>query len=106
MLSEREAISSISGLSAHRLKTWVERGWVTTIVTENGPIFGEIDVARMQLICTLRDDLEVDTEVLPAMLNLLDQLYGLRRELRATRQAIAAEPEDIRQRIGKRIPQA
>ena len=104
MFSESETISRVSGLSAERLQTWVERGWITTVITESGRIFGDIDVARLQLICTLRDEMDVDSDMLPTFLKLLDQLYGLRRELRATWQAIAAEPEEVRERIAGRIP--
>ena len=103
MFSESETISRVPGLSAQRLQTWIDRGWVTTVITERGRIFGEIDVARLSLICALRDDMEVDSDMLPTLLKLLDQLYGVRRELRATWQAIAAEPEDVRDRIAARI---
>ena len=103
MFSESETISRVRGLSALRLQSWVERGWVAAVFTEKGRIYGDIDIARLQLICTLRDEMEVDRDILPTMLKLLDQLYGLRQELRATWQAIAAEPEDIRQRIAGRL---
>ncbi len=103
MFSESETISLVPGLSAQRLQAWVERGWVATVITERGRIFGDIDVARLRLICELRDEMEVDSDLLPTMLRLLDQFYSLRRELRTTWQAIAAEPEDIRARIVARI---
>ncbi len=103
MFSETETISRVPGLSPQRLQAWVARGWVMSVITERGQIFGEIDVARLRLICTLRDEMQVDRDLLPTMLKLLDQIYGLRRELRATWQAVAAEPEDIRDRILARI---
>jgi len=104
MFSESEAISLVPGLSETRLHTWVERGWVASVITEQGLIFGDIDIARLRLICTLRDEMELDQDLLPTVMKLLDQVYDLRRELRDTWQAIAAEPEDIRDRIAARIP--
>lgn len=103
MFSEIETIEQVSGLSWQRLQDWLARGWVETVITENGRIYGEIDVARLQLICTLRDELELDRDFVPTMLRLLDQVYGLRHDLRTVWQAIAAEPEDIRDRIIGRL---
>ncbi|MCF6271716.1 MAG: helix-turn-helix domain-containing protein [Rhodobacteraceae bacterium] len=106
MFSERETISLIPGLSEARLQAWVERGWVATVITEKGRIFGDIDVARLRLICTLRDEMEVDQDLLPTVMRLLDQVYDLRRDLRTTWSAIAAEPENIRDRIAARLDPA
>lgn len=103
MFSESETISRVPGLSAQRLQSWIDRGWVATVITERGRIFGEIDVARLSLICTLRDDMEVDSDMLPTVLKLLDQLYGVRRDLRATWKAISFEPEEVRDRILSRL---
>jgi chaperone modulatory protein CbpM len=47
----------------------------------------------------LRDDLALDEEALPLILSLMDQLYGLRRELRALAQAVDREPDEVRARI-------
>lgn len=105
MYSEDETIAQVYGLSPQRLHDWVERGWVASVITEKGRIYGEIDVARLQLICTMRDDLELDRDFVPTMLRLLDQVYGLRKDLRAVWQAIAAEPAEIRDRITGRLAQ-
>jgi hypothetical protein len=43
--------------------------------------FFEIDVARVRLIRDLREDLGVNDEGISVILDLLDQLHGLRRTL-------------------------
>ena len=106
MFSESETIARVSGLSAPRLNTWVERGWVASVITEKGRIYGEIDVARLQLICTMRDEMELDQDLVPTILRLLDQVYSLRRDLRTAWQAIAEEPAEVRARIVNRVEAA
>lgn len=99
MFSETDVISRVSGLSSARLQICLERGWVIASNGDTGPRFAEIDVARLRLICTMQDDMELDEDLLPTMLSLLDQVYGLRHELRSVLQIIAEQPEDIRDRI-------
>ena len=54
-------------------------------------LFEEIDVERVRLILDLRDAMAVNEEALPVVLSLLDQLYELRRRLRA----MGLEPDGV-----------
>ena len=51
----------------------------------------------------LRDELGLGEDVLPVVLGLMDQLYGLRRRLRRLLEALAELPEDQRRRILQRL---
>jgi chaperone modulatory protein CbpM len=62
---------------------WIEEGHVRPDKVAGAPEFAEIDVERVRLILELRDQLEVNEAALPVVLSLLDQLYALRRRLRA-----------------------
>lgn len=106
MYSEREAIMQVRGLSETRLQFCVHEGWVVATTGENGLIFAEIDVARLQLICTLLDDMSVDSDIVPTMLSLLDQVYGLRRDLRCVMRAVSAQPEEVRTQILRLMDEA
>jgi chaperone modulatory protein CbpM len=53
----------------------------------------------VRLIIEIRHELAIDDETVPVVLSLVDQLYGLRRELGALCGAIAAQPEATRQAI-------
>ena len=64
---------------------------------EAGP-FSEIDVARAQLIRDL-GELGVNDEGIPIVLDLIDQLHGLRRTLRDLLSTIGTQPEAARRRI-------
>ena len=58
-----------------------------------------MDVARIRLVCELRGDLDVPEEAVPLVLSLLDQVHGLRREMRSLAKAVDAQPENVRAAI-------
>ncbi|MEM8744140.1 MAG: chaperone modulator CbpM [Pseudomonadota bacterium] len=95
-LSEKEVLSRVTGITRIRLQTWVQRGWIMPAASSEGVRFSEVDVARCDLIRQLRDDMGVENESVEIVLSLLDQVYGLRRELRAVMRAVESQPQDIR----------
>lgn len=97
--AEHEVVARIGGLSVRRLRLWVRRGWVQPTRAGRGWAFSELDVARVRLIRELHEDLMVDADTVPVVLSLMDQVYGLRRELRCLAQAVAEQPEAVRSDI-------
>lgn len=81
MIGVEVLITRVAGLTASDLARWIENDWVRPHGAAGAYQFQEIDVARVQLICELRDDLRVDEEALPVVLQLLDQIYGMRRQV-------------------------
>jgi chaperone modulatory protein CbpM len=75
-----DELTRLAGCSHDELRRFVEERWVEP---ENGDGFGEVDVARVQLIIELRRDLSVNDDAMPLVLSLLDQVYALRRQVRA-----------------------
>ena len=65
------------------LRRWIGEGYVRPERQQDELVFAEIDVERVRLILELRDEMQVNEEALPVVLSLLDQLYELRRRLRA-----------------------
>lgn len=61
------------------LAVWLAQGWLLPceIVTEMK--FSEIDLSRAQLILDLQQDLGINDEGIGVILDLVDQVYGLRR---------------------------
>lgn len=98
-LSEAQVIETLGTVSASELRIWVREGWIAPASGDGGPVFDETDVARIRLVCQLRDDLELNEDAVSVVLSLMDQLYGLRRELRALAQAVERQPEDVRSRV-------
>lgn len=72
-----------ASLNENDLERWICAGHVRAERRGGELIFEEIDAERIRLILELRDVMEVNEEALPVVLSLLDQLYALRRRLRA-----------------------
>ncbi|ASY65642.1 hypothetical protein SJ05684_b46600 (plasmid) [Sinorhizobium sojae CCBAU 05684] len=98
-LREREVLEVFGAVTLRQLRQWVQRGWIMPSQGEGGPLFDEVDVARIRLVCELRSDMNVNDDAVPIILALLDQLYGLRCELRTVATALVDQPEDVRQRL-------
>lgn len=105
MLTEKDVFDRV-GVTEVRIRTWVERGWVSPAVSEAGYVYTEIDVARCNLIRELRDDLDIDGETVPVVLRLLDQIYDLRRDLRTVSKAIEQETTEVSARIFAQVKAA
>ena len=63
------------------VEAWVEAGWLARPQSGEGRL-SEIDLARAQLIHDLQHHLGVNDEGVPIILDLLDQVHGLRRAMR------------------------
>ena|SRR5215831_2596631 len=87
-------------LDAQVLEAWIEAGWVSPRQDDaEFRRFAEIDVARAQLIRDLKEDMGVNDEGVAIILDLVDQIHGLRGALREFLSALAAQPEAMRKRI-------
>jgi chaperone modulatory protein CbpM len=63
------------------LDRWISAGWLMPSARDADPEFSELDLARAHLIRDLFG-LGVNDEAVPIVLDLVDQLHGLRRALR------------------------
>ena len=86
-------------LDATAVAAWVEAGWLIPRQDADAADFSEADLARARLIRDLQHDMGVNEEAIPIILDLIDQVHGLRRMLRGVATAVSAQPEDMRQRI-------
>ena len=103
MTSFRSVVATIEALSAEDLHHWVDEGWVRPSKRGRAMTFSAVDLARVQLICDIRYNLMIDEDALPLVLSLLDQIYGLRRELSAVKEALGSQPQSVREAIGRRL---
>ena len=103
MISFGAVIRLIGDLQAEELRRWIDERWVRPEGEAHTYVFHEVDVARVRLIRELRYDLAIDDEAMPVVLRLLDQVYALRRRLHATRAAIEAQPDEVRQALRARL---
>ena len=68
-------------LDHETLEVWIEEEWLVPSGTATELAFSEADLARAKLIRDLMQDLGVNDEGVGVILNLLDQVHGLRRAL-------------------------
>jgi len=98
-MREDDVVREVSGLRRTDLRRWIAAGWVSPNRHEGELRFREIDVARLQMIVHIRRDMRIAEEGVPLVLSLVDQVYGLRNELRLLAEAIEAQPEAVRRAI-------
>jgi chaperone modulatory protein CbpM len=102
MLTERDLLSRVQRLTVTRLRVWVAQGWIKP-AGRAALSYTEADLARAALICNLEDELGFDEEDVPVLLNLIDQIHGLRAELKGVLDALEDLPPDLRATVKMRI---
>ena len=90
-------------LDRDELLLWIERRWILPVSQDGDYVFAEADIARVQMIADLRHDLDIDEDAMPVVLDLLDKLYGVRRQMRELLSAIDELPETQRAMLLRRI---
>jgi chaperone modulatory protein CbpM len=84
------------------IQRWVGLSLVLPENTDAGPVFREIDVARVRLMLELQS-IGIDDEALPVVMSLLDQLYGTRDQLRKVLAALEGLPASLREDLISRV---
>jgi chaperone modulatory protein CbpM len=102
MLSERDLLTRVQRLTVTRLRVWVAQGWIKP-ADERAQNYSEADLARATLICNLEDELGFAEEDVPVLLNLIDQIHGLRAELKGLVDVLEDLPPDVRATVRMRI---
>jgi chaperone modulatory protein CbpM len=69
-------------VDAGTVQLWIEEGWLLPQRDQAGFAFSEQDVARARLIRDLKEGIGVNDEGIGIILNLIDQVHGLRGVLR------------------------
>jgi chaperone modulatory protein CbpM len=85
-------------LTPKALEAWIEAGWLVPGADDQHR-FSEVDVARARLIRDLQQDVGVNDEGIPVILDLVDQMHGLRQMLGGLLAVLGAQPEQTRQAI-------
>jgi chaperone modulatory protein CbpM len=97
MISIEVLFTRLPGLHPQDLERWIVNEWVRPDGCAGAYGFRDIDVARVRLIQELRDEMQIDEDVIPIVLSLLDQLYAMRRQIRDLSAALdRAASDDVR----------
>ena len=91
-LSKQEFLS-LSGMGHDTLNTWIEEEWLVPSGTSLELSFTDVDIARARLVRDLQMDFGVNDEGVGVILNLVDQIYGMRRALMELRRTVRSTSE-------------
>ncbi len=104
--SEEQLITTVTRLTRTRLTTYIKHEFLCPAQSESGPVYSAADLARIELICDLDEQFDLQGDALGVVLSLIDQLHGVRGELRRVMEAIEAQPKEQRAQIIAAITQA
>jgi chaperone modulatory protein CbpM len=93
-------------LDPKTLEAWIQADWLRPGRNGGTGRFSETDVARARLIRDLKKDMGVNDEGVTIILNLVDQVHGLRGMLREVLSAICGQSDATRRRIAAGIREA
>ncbi|MEA2905666.1 MAG: chaperone modulatory protein CbpM [Alphaproteobacteria bacterium] len=77
-------------INVQTLEAWLEAGWLAPRRNDEGTHYSDVDLARAHLIEDLRR-LGINDEGVPVVLDLVDQVHGLRHVLRVLLSTVRAQ---------------
>jgi chaperone modulatory protein CbpM len=86
-------------LTTVHVERWVERGLLRPSADGEAWIFEPVDVARARLLADLIDEMGFDDEAVETVVDLLDQVHTLRRQVHKLGLAIGRQPAETREAI-------
>ncbi|MEI2685757.1 MAG: hypothetical protein V9G14_05365 [Cypionkella sp.] len=97
--TEEEVVVTVTRLTRSQLARYIDAALVKPQRDTTGYVFRRIDIARLELLCDLSVDLDLDETALGIVTSLLDQLHAARQDLAAMTSAINILPPDLRASI-------
>jgi chaperone modulatory protein CbpM len=88
LFSEDEVVITVTRLTRSQLVRFIDAALVKPKRDGGGYVFRRIDIARLELLCDLSMDLDLDESALGIVISLLDQLHAARQDLAAMARAI------------------
>ena len=99
MTTLAELLSLHHGITEVHVERWVARGLLRPSADGERWIFEPVDVARALLLADLSDGMGFDEESMETVVDLLDQVHTLRRQLHRLGLAIGRQPVETREAI-------
>jgi chaperone modulatory protein CbpM len=101
MTTLAELLRAHGGITTVHVERWVERGLLRPTAEGEAWVFEPVDVARACLLADLSDQLGFDEEAVETVVDLLDQVHTLRRQLHQLGVAIGRQPNETREAIAE-----
>src|SRR5262245_42024342 len=99
MTTLEELLNLHGRLTTVHVERWVQRGLLRPTAEGEAWIFEPVDVARARLLAELGDEMGFDDEAMETVVDLLDQVHTLRRQLHQLGLAIGRQPAETREAI-------
>src|SRR4030095_4864643 len=99
MTTLEELLQAHDRLTVVHVERWVARGLLRPSADGGEWVLEPVDVARARLLADLTDQLGFDEDAVETVVDLLDQVHTLRRQLHQLGLAISRQPNEARQRI-------
>jgi chaperone modulatory protein CbpM len=99
LYSEAEVLARVNGLTVARLRSYTAARCVRPRLQAGRATYAAPDVARLRLLCELAADFDLDEDAAALVLSLVDQIHGLRGELRVLAAAVGQQPDIVRRQI-------
>ncbi len=103
LFSEDQVIATVSRLTRKQLVTFVEAEIVSPHRSGKTVTYRQVDIARIELLCELSEDFDLNTDALGVIISLVDQLHDARAELRAVLEVLQRQPTELRHQVGKAL---
>lgn len=103
LFTEDDVVVTVTRLTRTQLVRFIEVELVKPQRDSGGYVFRSIDIARLELLCDLSQDLDLDEAVLGIVVSLLDQLHAARRDRAIMARAIDGLPSDVQTRIASAL---
>ncbi len=101
LYSEEELLGAIGTLDHARLEIFVSQHFIEPLRGADGRrLYDPVARARIELLCELAEDFNLEDDALGIIISLIDQLHAARADLARLAGAIEAEPLEVRRRIG------
>ncbi|OWV80913.1 transcriptional regulator [Rhizobium sp. R634] len=82
-----------------QLDFWIEQGWLIPETSGEKRQFRDADIARARLILDLMGDMGVNEAGVDVVMDLVDQLHGIRGTMGKLMAAISRQERDVQQRL-------
>lgn len=99
MMRVDEIVAAIDALRRSDIDAWIREDLISSHDEGGELTFSAMECARIRLICTLRYELEIDADLLPVILSLVDQLYQTRQQLLSLTAAVRAQDGSVQDAI-------
>lgn len=104
--SEDEAIEAVARLTPSQLRSFIDAEIIQPMHTEMGMEFRQVDIVRIELMCELSEEFDLNVDALGIVMSLIDQLHAVRSDLRTVLEAVQSEADDVGARVGEAIRSA